>query len=107
MACELQLWRVQPIVRDFQERREAVMAVEMLFTCVCGTQKKTSNHWVLAKTTANGITFMPWDWNLAMSSDIIILCGEGCAASLLSRSLGDWKRSAKPAEVAASELTAA
>ncbi len=27
-----------------------------------------------------------------MSSDIIILCGEGCAASLLSRSLGEWKR---------------
>jgi hypothetical protein len=84
-----------------------IMAVEMLFTCVCGAQKKTSNHWVLAKATANGITFMPWDWNLAMSSDIIILCGEGCAASLLSRSLGEWKRVVKPAEVAETELAVA
>ena len=78
-----------------EEGKENDMAVEMLFTCVCGTQKKTSNHWVLAKRTQSGITFMPWDWNLAMSSDIVILCGEGCAASLLSRSLGDWKRSVR------------
>ena len=69
-------------------------------------QKKTSNHWVLAKTTQNGITFMPWDWNLAMSSDIVILCGEGCAASLLSRSLGDWKRSVR-SDAAESELAVA
>ena len=83
------------------------MAVEMLFTCVCGAQKKTSNHWVLAKATANGITFMPWDWNLAMSSDIVILCGEGCAASLLSRSLGEWKRSVRSADAAESVLAVA
>lgn len=68
------------------------MAAITLFTCLCGVQKKTSNHWVLAKITSRGITFMPWDTDLAMSRDIVILCGEGCAASLLSRSLGDWKR---------------
>jgi hypothetical protein len=68
------------------------MAAITLFTCLCGVQKKTSNHWVLAKVTSHGITFMPWDVNLAMSRDIVILCGEGCAASLLSRSLGEWKR---------------
>jgi len=48
----------------------------------------------LAKVTSRGITFMPWDSDLAMNRDIVILCGEGCAASLLSRSLGDWKRPA-------------
>jgi hypothetical protein len=68
------------------------MAMTTLFTCLCGVQKKTSNHWVLARQTSCGITFMPWDINLAMSSDIVVLCGEGCAAALLSRSLGDWKR---------------
>lgn len=68
------------------------MAVSPTFTCVCGVQKKTSNHWILAKVTSRGITFMPWDWDMALSNDIITLCGEGCASALLSRSLGDWKR---------------
>ena len=67
------------------------MASTTLYTCVCGTQKKTSNHWVLAKVTPFGIGFMPWDSNLAQKDDIIVLCGEGCAAALLSRSLGEWK----------------
>ncbi|MDQ2832693.1 MAG: hypothetical protein M3Y50_02915 [Acidobacteriota bacterium] len=67
------------------------MAATSLFTCVCGIQKKTSNHWVLAAVTPTGIRFMPWDSNLARQDDIIVLCGEGCAAALLSRSLGEWK----------------
>ena len=70
------------------------MAASTLFTCVCGVQKKTSNHWVLAKETTHGVTFMPWDVELAMDNDIVVLCGEGCAAAMLSRSLGDWKRPA-------------
>lgn len=67
------------------------MAVTPLFTCICGIQKKTSNHWVLAKMTPTDIRFMPWNAKLAVSDDIIVLCGEGCAAALLSRSLGEWK----------------
>jgi len=70
------------------------MAAQTVFKCVCGVQKKTSNHWVLAKVTRNGVVFMPWDWNLALNEDIIILCGEGCSVALLSRHLGDWKQSA-------------
>ena len=70
------------------------MAATTLFTCVCGIQKKTSNHWVLARTSSRGITFLPWDSDLARNGDIIVLCGEGCAAALLSRSLGDWKQDA-------------
>jgi hypothetical protein len=80
------------------------MAATSLFTCLCGIQKKTSNHWVLAKIASRKITFMPWDSQLAHRDDIIVLCGEGCAAALLSRSLGDWKQ-AEP--VAEPELTAA
>ena len=72
------------------------MAATPTFTCVCGVQKKTSNHWVLAKISPHGIGFMPWDWNMALSKDIIVLCGEGCAAALLSRSLGEWKHVAPP-----------
>ena len=68
------------------------MAAITIFTCVCGVQKKTSNHWVLAKNNSRGITFMPWDSDLARSPDITVLCGEGCAAAMLSRSLGEWKQ---------------
>jgi hypothetical protein len=97
---------MQDVAHDYEfsplERRHEMAAIT-LFTCVCGVQKKTSNHWVLAKTTQYGITFMPWDWNLAMSSDIVTLCGEGCAASLLSRSLGEWKRPVRAVPVVAEE----
>ncbi len=67
------------------------MASTHTFTCLCGTQKMTSNHWILAQRTPQNIKFLPWDWSLAVSDNIIILCGEGCAAALLSRSLGEWK----------------
>ncbi len=83
------------------------MAMKALSTCVCGIQKKTSNHWVLAKVSSRGISFMPWDINLAMSKDIVILCGEGCAAALLSRSLGEWKQPAANVTVIEPEFAAA
>jgi len=80
------------------------MAATSLFTCVCGIQKKTSNHWVLAKATPFGLGFMPWDENIARSTDVLVLCGEGCAAALLSRSLGEWKHSTPATPVAEQEL---
>ena len=46
---------------------------------------------------------MPWDAGMAHRDDIIVLCGEGCATALLSRSLGEWKQ----AEAVPEELTAA
>ncbi len=69
------------------------MASTVIFTCLCGIQKKTSNHWILATRGPSGVRFAPWDWNLALSDNVIVLCGEGCAAALLSRSLGEWKSS--------------
>lgn len=69
------------------------MAATPLFTCTCGVQKKTSNHWILAITSAHDVKFMPWDANLALEDNVIVLCGERCAAALLSRCLGDWKAS--------------
>ena len=42
--------------------------------------------------TPQGVRFVPWDWNLALSDNVIVLCGEGCAAALLSRCLGEWKQ---------------
>ena len=68
------------------------MAATHQFTCVCGVQKKTSNHWILATYTPGNLRFTPWDTNLALRDDVIVLCGEGCAAALLSRSLGEWKQ---------------
>lgn len=78
------------------------MAATHLFTCICGVQKKTSNHWILALVTPGSIKFLPWDATLAMRDDVIVLCGERCAAALLSRSLGDWKAAdfQRPAELA-------
>ena len=83
------------------------MAAITIFTCVCGVQKKTTNHWVLSRITHHGITFMPWDSDLARSRDITVLCGEGCAAAFLSRSLGDWKQSAEAFAEPALELAVA
>ena len=67
------------------------MAATSTFTCVCGIQRKTSNHWMLALETPHGVNFLPWDWNLARNDNVTVLCGEGCAAALLSRALGRWK----------------
>lgn len=75
------------------------MAATPTFTCVCGVQKKTSNHWILAICTSHDVRFLPWDWNLALDDSVIVLCGEGCAASLLSRSMGDWKRAEFPSRL--------
>jgi hypothetical protein len=67
------------------------MAVVHTFTCLCGAEKKSTNHWILAEVKSDGISFLPWDWSLAKRNDIIVLCGERCAINLLSRSLGEWK----------------
>ena len=83
------------------------MAATSLFTCTCGIQKKTSNHWVLAKVLPGGITFMPWDKNLAFDDEIIVLCGEGCASALFSRSLGEWNRPVQKVAVVEPELAVA
>ena len=74
------------------------MAATTLFTCLCGVQKKETNHWVLARVEHQRVSFMAWDDELAMKRDIVVLCGEGCAASMLSRSLSDWKQPAQPIE---------
>ena len=82
------------------------MAATPLFTCTCGVQKKTSNHWILAITSAHDVRFMPWDANLALEDNVTVLCGERCAAALLSRSLGDWKASEYAAPVAVASAAA-
>ena len=94
------------LINPFYERRQD-MAATSLFTCTCGIQKKTSNHWVLAKVTPAGITFMPWDINLAFDDEIIVLCGERCASALLSRYMGDWKRPSVSVTVNEPELAVA
>ena len=81
------------------------MAVTPLFTCVCGIQKWTSNHWVLAEVTGSDIRFMPWDSKLALRDDIIVLCGEGCATALLSRSLGEWKNHQSEADITKTDFS--
>ena len=65
------------------------MAATATFTCVCGVQKASSNHWLLATRTAGSVRFIPWDWSLAFNDDVIVLCGERCAAALLSRGRAD------------------
>lgn len=92
MALNLQhckMWHRPP---RWPEKAEPEMASTATFTCLCGIQKKLSNHWILATQTKHGVKFVPWDWNLARGEDVIVLCGEGCAAALLSRALGQWKQ---------------
>jgi hypothetical protein len=108
LAPQLQLCKVWHMTLEatFYERRQD-MAATSLFTCTCGIQKKTTNHWVLAKVTPGGITFMPWDINLAFDDEIIVLCGERCASALLSRYMGDWKRPSVNVTVNEPELAVA
>lgn len=83
------------------------MAVTATFTCVCGVQKKTSNHWILAMRGTDAIRFVPWDGNLALSDNVVVLCGERCAAALLSRELGAWKHSSLERKILERFTTAA
>jgi hypothetical protein len=56
----------------------------------CGVQKKESNHWVLAfVSTVGGLNF--WPWSDISDSRAIHLCGEGCAAKVLSKQIASWK----------------
>src|ERR1700729_2057577 len=100
------MWHTVVKSQHLSERRQD-MAATSLFTCTCGVQKKLSNHWVLAKLTPRGISFMPWDTDLAFDKDIIVLCGEGCASALLSRCMGDWKRPVVTSALCEDELAAA
>ncbi len=83
------------------------MATTSTFTCICGVQKKVSNHWILAIPKRPGMEFMPWDWHLALSDDVIVLCGEGCATALLSRSLSEWNHASSANTVAEHALAEA
>ena len=83
------------------------MAATHLFTCLCGVQKKTTNHWILAMIAPGTLRFAPWDNKLAMKDDVIVLCGEGCATALLSRSLGEWKQASVAPASHESDLVAA
>ncbi len=74
------------------------MAATATFTCVCGVQKRNSNHWILAIRSGEALRFSPWDSGVAMSDHVVVLCGERCAAALLSRSLGEWKQTSLAAQ---------
>jgi hypothetical protein len=50
---------------------------------------------------------MPWDAKLALEDNVIVLCGERCAAALLSRCLGDWKASEYAAVPTPASVTSA
>jgi hypothetical protein len=96
LAAQLQPCKV---LRNLARQELEIMGATPLFTCVCGIQKKTSNHWILAICSSHDVRFMPWDWNLAMDENVTVLCGERCAAALLSRSLGEWKQAERATPV--------
>lgn len=51
----------------------------------CGKQKETSNHWWIAIISNSKIAFFPWITGFAVDSKATHLCGEGCAAKLMSQ----------------------
>ena len=70
------------------------MAVTPVFTCICGVQKKTTNHWVLASVTPLGITFLPWDWKLAeWQGRHHCAVRRGVRRGPVEPLAGDWKQS--------------
>ena len=76
------------------------MAITENITCdVCGTQKGEANHWMLWRAgeivpgvdgKVGGVQFAPWHPELYHLYRH--LCGESCAARLLSRSIEDWQQ---------------
>jgi hypothetical protein len=57
----------------------------------CGVQKKESNHWVIAYNYVPAMIFQPWDNEQADKEGVLTLCGEGCAAKVLSKQIASWK----------------
>lgn len=60
----------------------------------CGVQKQESNHWVLAFSLSGigvHVVFQPWDDKDADEDGVLTLCGEGCAAKVLSKEISKWK----------------
>lgn len=55
----------------------------------CGVQKKESNHWVIAFVSTDRANFYPWAEGA--HPDVLHLCGEGCAAKVLSKQVASWK----------------
>lgn len=52
----------------------------------CGVQKQESNHWVIC-LHRNWLEFWPWSEEMAIKSGFLHLCGEGCAAKVLSKQI--------------------
>ena len=58
----------------------------------CGVHKKESNHWVLAEIDGISMRMTPWDEFIATAPHPPLhLCGEGCAAKVLSKQIASWK----------------
>jgi len=70
-----------------------VPILEVYVCSRCGTQKKVTNHWILALPARTSIEFSQWDVVEARRVDAIHLCGEACAAKELSEFLGRLKDS--------------
>jgi hypothetical protein len=61
------------------------------YTCdECGVQKQQSNHWLIG-LAKQWMEFWPWDEVMASRPEYLHLCGEGCAAKVLSKQIASWK----------------
>ena len=71
----------------------------------CGTEKKESNHWIVARMTNVGVEFHTWAWavregQLEEDEKLRHLCGRKCAHLLLNEFL---EKVAAPGNVPYSE----
>lgn len=70
---------------DWTIREGEAMSHQPAFHCdVCGKKKEASNHWWIA-FQVTGFGIWPWDSDLARHENATHLCGEGCAAKLMSK----------------------
>lgn len=69
------------------------MSKSLLYVCdSCGTPRTPSNHWLMANIKYTRIEVMPWEEGTAATDETILhLCGEGCAAKILSRQVSTWR----------------
>lgn len=58
----------------------------------CGAVKKESNHWLVFRLHEPPMMiFHPWDARECDDRYSIHICGEACAAKLVSRQIAKWK----------------
>jgi hypothetical protein len=72
------------------------MKIETYQCELCPAVKQQSNHWLLALVYGAAVHFYPWDADVPDRDELKHICGQGCAAKLLSQTIEAWAKPSEP-----------